>query len=117
VFVAPGEVVDLAGGAAGTSGLRVSVSDIEATLGPWRTLPLYGPAVSDLGPQALTAGFHEADHIYVYSRVPEDGWCVLCTCPLLVRTSVLCACTPLVYQGAVLCVCLVNCALYVVRCL
>lgn len=54
--------------------LIISAIDFEHALLPAETVVLYKEGVRKLSQQALQSGFNEADHKYVYSRVPEDGF-------------------------------------------
>jgi hypothetical protein len=54
--------------------LIISTNDFENALLPWQTVTLYKEGVRKLSQNALKEGFNEADHKYIYSRVPEDGF-------------------------------------------
>ena len=71
-FFVGGEGIDLSGGS-GNGGLHLSGKDLAPAMMPASPVPLYKAAVSDLPEEALSLGFHEADHRYFYSRVPKDG--------------------------------------------
>ena len=65
--------VDLTGGTSPLNGLRMKSHDFEPVMRPFRTMYLEKNHVSNISPQALDAGFGEADHQYIYSRVKKDG--------------------------------------------
>jgi len=54
--------------------LRIDVSDLGPVLGPWVHVGVSKRDAEGLPAEALSAGLHESDHLFFYSRVPSDGW-------------------------------------------
>lgn len=74
--IQPAGGIDLSGGRAGNgNGLVISGADFAEGLLAEEAMPLYRDQVEKLrGSEALVQGFGEADHRYVYRRVPKDGF-------------------------------------------